>query len=260
MKQVYIYALIDPRNNQIRYVGKANNPYERYKNHFNSARDKNTHKRNWINNVRKDGFRPELLIIDLVNINEWHFWEKFYISLYKSYGFDLLNYTEGGDGSTFGNKGSFKKGNIPYNKGMSISEETKRKIRENYVPNDGSNVKVIQYDLDFNLIKKYKSISEAVKESNNYFNSGKISACCMFKRKQHRNYIWRYDDGKEIIKEKVTLLRKKVIQYDKQMNKINEYNSIKDASYKLNIFEAGICACCKGKLKTSGGFIWRYTD
>ena len=49
MKYTYIYILIDPFTNQIRYVGKANNPKERYKNHKNRCRDKNTHKRNWIN-------------------------------------------------------------------------------------------------------------------------------------------------------------------------------------------------------------------
>lgn len=62
MKNVYIYALIDPRNNYVRYIGKANNPKERYKNHNNASRDKNTHKRNWINDLRKNSLRPELII------------------------------------------------------------------------------------------------------------------------------------------------------------------------------------------------------
>ena len=73
MKNVYIYALVDPRDNHVRYIGKANKPEDRYKNHFNSSRDKNTHKRNWINSVRKDGFRPELLIIDEVSIDNWQY-------------------------------------------------------------------------------------------------------------------------------------------------------------------------------------------
>lgn len=255
MIEVYIYALIDPRTDEIRYIGKANDPYERYKNHYNSARDKNTHKRNWINNVRKDGFRPELLILDKVSVEEWQFWEKFYISLYKSYGFNLVNYTNGGDGSTFGNRGSFKKGNIPHNKGISPSEETKQKIRDNYVPNNSCQIKIIQYDFNYNIINKFNSLTEA---SNTGFSISKISDCCKLKRKQHKNYIWKYDDGKEIIKESIKLLKKKVIQYDKKMNEINRYNSIKEAANKLNIFESGICNCCKNKLKTSGGFIWKY--
>jgi len=46
MEKVYIYTLEDPISEEIRYVGKANNPINRFKNHLNSARDKNTHKRN----------------------------------------------------------------------------------------------------------------------------------------------------------------------------------------------------------------------
>lgn len=46
MKEVYIYTLEDPITSEIRYVGKANNMESRFKNHLNSSRDKNTHKRN----------------------------------------------------------------------------------------------------------------------------------------------------------------------------------------------------------------------
>ena len=213
MTEVYIYALIDPRSSEIRYIGKANNPYKRYKNHYNSARDKNTHKRNWINSVKKDGFKPELLILDKVSSEEWKFWEKFYISLFKSYGFNLVNYTNGGDGSTFGNSGSFKRGNIPHNKGILHSEETKAKIRKSYV--NKSHKKIVQYDIGFNVINKFDSLTEA---ANTGFSISKISNCCKLKIKQHKNYIWRYDDGAEIVKENIKLIKKKVIQYDKKMN------------------------------------------
>ena len=40
MENVFIYALSDPRDDKIRYIGKANNPESRYKNHYNSSRDK----------------------------------------------------------------------------------------------------------------------------------------------------------------------------------------------------------------------------
>ena len=33
-KKTYIYGLIDPRNNNIRYVGKANKPNNRYESHI----------------------------------------------------------------------------------------------------------------------------------------------------------------------------------------------------------------------------------
>ncbi len=53
---------------------------------------------------------------------------------------------------------------------------------------------------------------------------------------------------------------KQVYQYDKTTFKfINKYESIHEASRKTNTDLMGICNCCNGKLKTSGGFIWSYT-
>lgn len=260
MENVFIYALSDPRNNQVRYIGKANNPEDRYKNHFNSARDKNTHKRNWINNVRKDGLRPELIIIDEVPKSEWVYWEKFYISLFKTWGFSLVNYTEGGDGSTFGNSGSFKKGDIPHNKGVPCSEETKQKIKDKLTgrSNINSYKPIIQYDLEYNLVKRYKCVKDAIDESGGYFSAGKISNCLTSKRKHHRGFLWKYDDGSDLNKFDIIFLKKQVIQFDKNLRELKRYSSIKIAELETNIHATNICACCKGKVKTAGGYIWKY--
>jgi hypothetical protein len=260
MENVFIYALSDPRNNKIRYIGKANSPESRYRNHYNSSRDKNTHKRNWINSVRKDGFRPELLILDEVPKNDWHYWEKFYISLFKTWGFNLLNYTNGGDGSTFGNKGSWKKGNVPHNKGIPCSEETKNKIRNKLTgtTNISSYKPIIQYDLSYNIIKRYKCAKDAIDESNGLFSASKISSCLKGKTKHHRGFVWKYDDETIIDKVEINILRKEVVQFDKNKNEIKRYESIKIAADETNIFSTNICACCKGKIKTAGGYIWKY--
>ena len=262
MENIFIYALSDPRNNQVRYIGKANNPKDRYTNHFNSSRDKNTHKRNWINSIRKDGFRPDLIVIDEVPKSEWQYWEKFYISLFKTWGFNLVNYTLGGDGSTFSNSGSWKKGNIPHNKGVPCSEETKQKIKDKLTgrSNTSSYKPIIQYDLEYNLLKKYKCIKDAIDESDGYFSGGKISACCLGKRNHHRNFIWKYDDGGKIIIKYIKLLKKPVIQYDLKLNELNKFESIKEASVKTKISENGIVRCCKNKDLTAGNFIWRYNN
>jgi hypothetical protein len=262
MKNVFIYALSDPRNNQIRYIGKSNNPKDRYKNHFNSARDKNTHKRNWINSLRKDRYRPELIIIDEVPVDSWQYWEKFYISLFKTWGFSLVNYTSGGDGSTFGNKGSFKKGNIPHNKGVPCSEETKQKIKNKLIgiSNINSYKAIIQYDINYNIIKKYKCIKDAVVESDGFFSTCKISACCRSKRPHHRNFIWKYDDGSDLKVRNINILKKKIIQYDKNLNEISRFDSVKEAEKETSIKSPNICSCCKGKIKTAGGYIWKYSN
>jgi hypothetical protein len=108
MTTVFIYTLTDPFTNLIRYVGKTKNFDQRRKNHLNRFRDTNTHKRNWIASVKRKGKMPIMEIVDEVPESTWHFWEKYWISQFKSWGFDLVNYTEGGDGCTTANKTSFK--------------------------------------------------------------------------------------------------------------------------------------------------------
>ena len=51
---------------------------------------------------------------------------------------------------------------------------------------------------------------------------------------------------------------KKVVQYDKKMNYLKTYNSIKEAQKECKCFN--ISQCCQGKLKSSGGYIWKYEN
>lgn len=115
METTNIYTLTDPITNQVRYIGKANNVSQRYKAHLNRARKHQTHKLNWINSLKQKGLKPILEVIDVVPIKEWVFWETYWISQFKSWGFKLVNYTLGGDGCTFANQTSFKKGRESHN-------------------------------------------------------------------------------------------------------------------------------------------------
>ena len=52
---------------------------------------------------------------------------------------------------------------------------------------------------------------------------------------------------------------KKVAQYDKQNNElIKIWDSMMDVQRELGIDNASISKCCKGKLKSAGGFVWKY--
>lgn len=55
-------------------------------------------------------------------------------------------------------------------------------------------------------------------------------------------------------------MRKTIVQFDLNMNIIKIWNSMSEASKKLNISLSGISNCCSKKLKTSGSYIWRYAD
>ena len=55
-------------------------------------------------------------------------------------------------------------------------------------------------------------------------------------------------------------LSKSVNMYTIVGEYIKTFESIKQVSEELNINSGNICLVCKGKLKTAGGYIWRYID
>lgn len=53
---------------------------------------------------------------------------------------------------------------------------------------------------------------------------------------------------------------KPVFQYNKNGDYINEFNAIADASRITKIQQSDIAACCRGKLKSAGSFIWKFKN
>ena len=51
---------------------------------------------------------------------------------------------------------------------------------------------------------------------------------------------------------------KSILQLDKQNNLIKEWDATILASQQLNIHPSNITACLKERLKTAGGYIWKY--
>lgn len=210
MKTVYIYTLADPITQEIRYVGKTRNLLQRRHNHLNSCRDKNTYKRNWINKLREQGYLPIMEVLDEVLESEWRYWEKFWILQIKSWGFKLVNFTDGGDGLTFGNQTSFKKGDTPWNKGRKKPKMTKlprgkspNSVKYQFQPGQASWIKgkkgikikpdkhVYQYSaINGSYIQMYKTAKEASLLLN--INEEGIGQCARGKAKTAGGYIWSY--------------------------------------------------------------------
>lgn len=110
----FIYSLSHPITGDVRYVGKANRPKDRLKSHICIRKKSSSHCKNWITSLKENNLLPIMEIIDEVNYSEWEFWEQHYISLFKTWGFDLTNHQKGG-----GATNDFSK----------FSEETKLKMR-----------------------------------------------------------------------------------------------------------------------------------
>ncbi len=96
---IYIYALIDPRDNQIKYVGKTKNTKRRLYEHLCEIKSKRNNKKvNWLKCLNKLDLLPELFILDEVREQEWQFWEQYWISQCKNWGFKLKSQSKGGEG------------------------------------------------------------------------------------------------------------------------------------------------------------------
>jgi hypothetical protein len=102
----YIYALCDPRNNRIRYVGKADNVKKRVQNHMcpSNLKRKNRHVCQWLSSLVKLGVRPDVKILEILESDsDWEQIEKKWISHFRNIGLDLTNITDGGEGgATYG--------------------------------------------------------------------------------------------------------------------------------------------------------------
>jgi len=95
-KKTFIYSLEYPIGN-IRYIGKADNPKKRLENHIKEAKHRNkNHKDNWINSLAES---PILNIIEETTYEHWQDREAYWINFYKEKGFNLVNGTNGGEGS-----------------------------------------------------------------------------------------------------------------------------------------------------------------
>ena len=53
---------------------------------------------------------------------------------------------------------------------------------------------------------------------------------------------------------------KLVLQFSKDGELIAEYSSIHEAERHTGLSASNICNCCKGKRKSTGGFIWKYKE
>ena len=52
--------------------------------------------------------------------------------------------------------------------------------------------------------------------------------------------------------------KKPVLQFSKDGIFIAEYPSVREAERQTGCNNSHICACCKGKYKSTGGYIWKY--
>jgi hypothetical protein len=94
---IKIYALVDPRNNQVRYIGWTSKELEkRLSQHISEVNRFNTHKNNWIKNLFEYDLVPIIQIIEDTIYERRTERESYWIKYYGRE--NLTNSTDGGEG------------------------------------------------------------------------------------------------------------------------------------------------------------------
>lgn len=96
-EQTYIYAIHDPRDWTIRYVGKSDNPTARLRAHVQKARSMERIRR-LMSELEGLGLKLGLSILQTCSRSDWQKWERFWIATVRDSGADLLNIGPGGNG------------------------------------------------------------------------------------------------------------------------------------------------------------------
>lgn len=277
MYEVKIYTLSSNRNiNDIRYVGKTTQKLKRrLQGHLCDARKskkehKNNYVHNWINEEINAGYEIVIEEIDSMifeNKDNWKWLERYWISQMKIWGFNLTNYTEGGEDNYLPNptqetirKRANKIIGIERDletkqkiskslKGIKRSEETKEKVRKSIIDLQGRSIQ--QFDKNGKFIKEWEGCATAARELN--LDKSNINSVCRGKRKTCGGFIWMYtDDNLEIDKSNY------IVQLDLDGNFIAEYSSAAEAERILKINANLIRRTCKKIQPQTYNFVFKF--
>jgi GIY-YIG catalytic domain len=223
---VYIYGLIDPITNQLRYVGKTiQKPYMRLSSHCCKTRTKGNHTECWIKSLIAKGYKPEMIIIDEADSDNWVFWEQFYISHYKSIGCNLTNFTEGGDSCNIGKRWKVKDSSNMGGKGKPI---------------------ILNNEIEFPSVKACAKYLNALPRTIIHNLKNGVS---------YKGNILRYKgETNNVVIKKISC----GIVATFVSGKIMEFENAKSASSVLNIDYSAIMKCLRGDIKQSKGYKFNY--
>jgi hypothetical protein len=114
-------------------------------------------------------------------------------------------------------------------------------------------------DMEIQYIEKYNCLVPNGYNLRLGGNSGRHNA--ETKQKISESLKKRYDSGNsdESLKRGIITRRKnKIIQFDVEGNRLNSFDSCKEAGEYIGTLHSNISACCSGKTKTSKGYVWKY--
>lgn len=283
--EIKIYTLSSTRNvDNIRYVGKTRQKLSRrLSQHISDAKKYKekgiytNHNYNWINTELREGYNIVIQELDSMEFSpeeDWKWFEQYWISQMKIWGFNLTNLTDGGDGNQ---NQVFTRDSIEKRaskiRGIPRDDETKRKISLGLTGIKKSDEtiqkikksirnlqakKVNQYDKNGIFIKSWECAIDAAKALN--IDRANINHCCNHDKNHNTagGYIWRFDGDTTNL---VSYTSNSIVQLDLNNNVINIFKTAILASKNTGVSTSSISNCCNYKIPNVKGFIFRkYKD
>lgn len=216
----YIYGLVDPRNDKIRYIGKAVNPKSRLRGHIYESKDLEVtnYRIKWIRKLTSLGLKPKMIILKVCSSEDFEKYETEYIKLYTEN--KLTNSDENGQGN----------------------KNRKREVLDRQSEKAGR--KVYQYDLNGNFIKEYRSVRFAAKELS--LNHGNITRCCNGIFKHTGSFIFKYEMSNILKLKNPNAVKKIIIEVDLNSLEVDRWNSIMECSRSTGIDNGNLSRVCNG--------------
>lgn len=86
---ISLYALINPLNDHVFYVGASFDPYHRLQSHVALRNKEKSFKAAQIREIMAQNKKARVFTLEKCAISEVNFWEEFYIDLFRSWGFKI---------------------------------------------------------------------------------------------------------------------------------------------------------------------------
>lgn len=228
-----IYTLKVKGETEIRYVGLTKRTLtRRLSSHFADSKKRNTHKDYWI---RKNEFNIEIVLVEenISSLEEANIREMYWIQYFKDLGCDLVNSTNGGDG-TAGLRVSdeHKRKLSELNKGKKLSEEQKKKIGDGrrgqkFTPDQKENHRLSKQNISDETKFKQKLIKIKAWLINNNYNIENLTELEIIKLRESIKYL---NENKKYELEELGKIktieefkeREKLIKIEKERIKVQE--------------------------------------
>jgi group I intron endonuclease len=221
----YIYFLHKGDNVPF-YIGKSISPKGRIKGH------------------KKRFGLVYLEVIDNIPTDDWLFWEKWYIEVFKSWGFELQNKNKGGGGVSY------------------HSPSTKQKMSKPKPDGFGgeTSLRLLGHKQSQETIDKRVSKLKGKKRTHEQKEKLSISFQNRIFSEERNKKISDSQKGKPKPKspELIASLKKPILQYNKNEEFIREWESATDAALFYGNVTTIQNALKQRRCKTAYGFIWKY--